>query len=539
MTEKSVSVLVVGAGPTGLMAACQLALRGISFRIIDKNFAPTTQSRAIILHARTLEVFEQLGIASKAVALSEPCHGVTWVFNGKEAATLKIKGKEQTRFPYILCLEQNKTEELLINYLEKLGHHVEWDTKLIHLSSEDKISAITKKEDGAEETIEADYVIGADGSHSIVREKMELELEGETYPQVLYLIDCHVEMNIRPHEIYLMMTEQGMTGLFPMAQSQDKMGNTRYRVLGILPQEYQEKTITFSEIQKNFSAQINMVAKIDDPAWVSVYHSHHRYAKMLRCGNYFIAGDAAHIHSPLGGQGMNTGIQDAYNLVWKLALVIQGKANETLLDTYNTERWAVAEKLVKTTDRIFYTVVSDKPGVKIFRLYIFPYVLRLISFFGRYFKIIGKSIFRKLSQIGIQYRGSALSQNASWGNFSKHAPQPGDRVPYVFFKQDNKRINIQDYLKGAAFHCFVFLTTNSDADNFFVPEKYKELMDVHFIFKTTDTQSIFKLFGIAQEGYYLIRPDMYIACRSASLDTNMLESYLRRFFIAENLDAAK
>ncbi len=550
------SVLVVGAGPTGLMTACQLALRGIDFRIIDKSIEATTESRALVLHARTLEIFAQMGIAEQAISLGEPCRGVTWMFNGKEAASMAINGGDLTPFPYILCLEQSKTEELLIHYLANLGHSIERGTELIDYSEhEDKnpkantnppISGTLKKQDGSKETFLTDYIIGADGAHSIIREKIGMHLDGETYPQILYVIDCQVDAPIRPNEIYLMATKTGLTGFFPMVQSHT--GNHRYRVLGVLPSTYNESDITFEAIQKEFAERIEMpTAKIHDPAWISIYHTHHRHAKAFKKGRCFIVGDAAHIHSPVGGQGMNTGLQDAYNLAWKLALVIQGYAGNALLETYNSERIIVAQNLVKTTDKVFYMAAGEKPLIKNFRLNVLPWILRGVNFLMRHVTKISREVFRVMSQIGIQYPESALSRQPTIGHFSENSPKPGDRFPYVFFQENHKKINIQNALKGTGFHAFIFLKSRNESSldknakqqimqtlqsalknsliaqslNSVVPEKTEknlsDILTLHFMDYTSDTEPVYKAFGIEQNAYYLVRPDMYIACRSALL----------------------
>ena len=255
MTQGSIPVLICGAGPSGLMAACQLALRGITFRLIDKSEAATTQSRALVLHARTLEIFKQMGIVDEILGQGEICRGVTWVFNGKEAASIKIDGDDLTAFPYVFCLEQSKTEEVLIHFLKRRGCQVERQVELVdYVASEQKITAQLRKSDGSEETVIADYLIGSDGAHSVVREKMQLNLNGSTYLQTLFVIDCQVKANIRPNEIYIMLSQKGLIGFFPMVQSHasEKEGCHRYRVLGVLPAADKDKVITFEEIQKNF-----------------------------------------------------------------------------------------------------------------------------------------------------------------------------------------------------------------------------------------------------------------------------------------------
>jgi 2-polyprenyl-6-methoxyphenol hydroxylase-like FAD-dependent oxidoreductase len=534
MTQEKTSVLVSGAGPTGLMAACQLARYGIPFRIIDKSADHTNQSRALVLHARSLEVFKQMGLADKALALGEICEGASWVFNGKEVASIKVFGENLTEFPYILCLEQSKTEELLIDYLSERGYSVERETELVdYVDNEPGITATLRKADGSEETVSANYIIGADGAHSIVREKMGLHMEGSTYLQTLFVIDCQVQADIRPKEIYIAISEKGLIGFFPMVQSHEKInaGHHRYRVLGVLPKSDADKVISFDEIEQNFSDRAGMPATIYDPAWISTYKAHHRHAKTFRKGNGFIIGDAAHIHSPVGGQGMNTGLQDAYNLVWKLDLVLKNRANDVLLDTFNQERMAVAKKLVASTDRMFYMIAGESPLIKFFRLKVMPWMLRAFNQVVHHSKSLKKAVFFTVSQIGIKYPNSLLSENASVGTFPKAAPKSGDRFPFITFEENGQKKNIQDALQGTSFHWFIFSKKPYDQNALISPKiaRHQDLLTIHHIPYNSGTEHLYKTLGIIDSGYYLVRPDMYIAFRSASLDTAPLEEYGAQF----------
>ncbi len=533
MSQDKVSVLVCGAGPSGLMAACQLARHGISFRIIDKSANSTTQSRALVIHTRSLEIFKQMGIADKALGLGEICQGATWVFNGKEVATVTVFGEDLTEFPYILCLEQSKTEELLIEFLATHGHSVERQVELTNYVANDHgVTATLKKGDGSEEMVTADYLIGADGSHSTVREGMGLRMDGSTYLQTLFVIDCQVKANIRPKEIYIAVSDKGLIGFFPMVQSHDKTNEGhRYRVLGVIPSADADKTITFEEIEKNFSERAGMPAQILDPAWISTYRAHHRHAKSFREGRCFIIGDAAHIHSPVGGQGMNTGLQDAYNLIWKLDLVLKGRAKDLLLDTFNQERMAVAKKLVETTDKMFYMVAGESSAVKTFRLKIMPWLLRIFNQVVHHSKRVKQAVFSVISQIGIKYPNSSLSQEASWGIFLPNAPEPGNRVPFVIFEENGQKKNIQDYLEGTTCHWFIFSKKPYDKKALITPKiaNNQDILQIHHIPYHSGTDELYKAFGITDAGYYLVRPDMYIACRAASLDVTPLEKYGARF----------
>lgn len=285
------------------------------------------------------------------------------------------------------------------------------------------------------------------------------------------------------------------------------MTNGRCRVSSIVSEEYAEKDeISFEEVTRDFAKNLKMNITLSDPQWISLYHAHHRYVANFRKGRCFLAGDAAHIHSPVGAQGMNTGLQDAYNLAWKLALVISGKAEERLLDTYHEERLPVARTLVRTTDRVFGITVSENPLLVFWRVHVMPRVVALVP----KEKHIARFAFRLISQIGIRYHESSLSRDASNGSFPANAPHPGDRLPFVVFQEGNTSINIQEKVKTAAFHLLLFSGNNLDT----VPKmqgihavihQYDGMVQAETIPLTLATSDLYRRFGIRHEGYYLVR----------------------------------
>jgi hypothetical protein len=291
-----------------------------------------------------------------------------------------------------------------------------------------------------------------------------------------------------------------------------------------------KEEITFEDIEKNFAKGVHMNVKLYDPQWISEYRSHHRFAASFKKGRCFLAGDAAHIHSPVGAQGMNTGLQDAYNLAWKLALVLKGKAKEALLDTYTEERILIAKNLVGTTDRVFNVVTSKNFLLKTFRLYIVPVVLKLAAPFFRNLEFIQNFAFKTASEIGIRYSKSSLSKNASLGAFSADAPYPGERLPYVPFKDESgNETNIQEKVQGTSFSVLVF---NDKIPPEFraAMEPYKEFFSFETIPFTKATGKVYERFGIGQSGYYIVRPDMYIAYRAHKYDHEHLRNYLSKFW---------
>jgi 2-polyprenyl-6-methoxyphenol hydroxylase-like FAD-dependent oxidoreductase len=520
--HKTIPVLIVGAGPTGLMMACQLALRGVAFRIVDKSVDHTTQSRALVMHARSLEILDQMGIADKAIAVGRPGRGVGSYFGGKKMMRLNFSqvGVGLSKFPYVLLIEQSRTEELLVNFLRSMGHEVERQVELVDFKPEaGDVIATLKLGDGTKETLSAQYLIGADGAHSIVRHGMGLAFQGLTYEQPLFVLDCKVDADLPADQVYLSIYDKGLTGFFPIVGG-------RWRIIGTLPPGTEtKKELTFHDIEKGFEDRVKIRAHIYDPEWISVYNSHHRCAATFRKDRCFLVGDAAHIHSPVGGQGMNTGLQDAYNLAWKLALVIQGKAPEKLLDSYTDERIVVARTLVKTTDRFFHFFTDQGPIKKYLRLHILPLLLQRLFNFIEQNPGARRFAFRTLSQIGIKYRHGELTTDASFGHFAKDSPAPGDRWPYL--AADNK--NIQDDLTGTGFHHFIFHGQNN-ADFSAVKKvaaQYGGLITSHTIPFSPRLKDIHSL--SAENGsHYLVRPDMYVAYRSTSANASHFQAYLKR-----------
>ena len=272
-----------------------------------------------------------------------------------------------------------------------------------------------------------------------------------------------------------------------------------------------------------------MKVELYQPQWFSVFHSHQRYAFSFRQNRCFLAGDAAHIHSPVGAQGMNTGLQDAFNLAWKLALVIQKKAKESLLDSYTSEREPIAKNVIRSTDNVFLLVTSRHFIIKSLRFYVIPYILKLILPALNRQKIIRRFLFSKISEIGIHYRKSPLSHFATFGNFPAHAPKPGERLPYILYNENGTVVNTYEKVKGRGYHLFIFTQFASPDDIIRMVENYRHLVIYETIPSTSETRLFYERLGITKGGYYLIRPDMYIAYRSSEPEVEHFKSYLQRF----------
>jgi 2-polyprenyl-6-methoxyphenol hydroxylase-like FAD-dependent oxidoreductase len=532
-TASKTDVLIVGAGPTGLMLACQLAIYQIPFRLIDKTGDHTTQSRALVIQARSLEILDQMDVAEKAIQQGKIANAIGAFFNGKKVlrVTVHNMGAELTKFPHLLMLEQSHTESILIEFLNTYEHHVErWTELKSFTENDDDVSAILKLPGGREETIAAKYLIGADGAHSIVREQLKIPFGGKTYEQSLFVLDCKAKIDIRDDEMYLAFSDRAFGGFFPLT-------NGRWRILGNIPKGLEEREeITFEDVAKDYAERTRVNVKLYDPQWISAYHAHHRYASNFRKGQCFLTGDAAHIHSPVGAQGMNTGLQDAYNLAWKLALVLKGGAKDFLLDTYTEERITIARNLVRSTDRVFNVVTSESRFFKMLKLYVIPVALKLVAPIFQKLKFVQRLAFKMISEIGINYRDQSLSKNASLGRFPRHAPKPGDRLPFIQYSDErNEKRNILDRMRGK-FFCFFIFSEKIPKELISRFEHSKDLFSIEVIPFTKQTKILYDKFGITDNGYYLIRPDMYVGYRSQKFDSEHLNRFLLQFLRDEHIN---
>jgi len=526
--DKNIDVLIVGAGPSGLMMACQLALRNISFRIIDKKEQRTNYSGALIVQARSLEIFQQMGIAQTAIQRGTIANEIKLIFNGKKTFTIPVRdiGHGLTPFPYLLLLEQSQTEQLLTKFINNFGYSIERETELIQFTQDDHgVNSVLKLPDGQEEFVISKYLIAADGARSTIRKQLQIPFIGKTFSTDLFVSDCKAEGDLSPEQLGFSFSDQTTAGIFPLP-------NGRWRIDGAIPMDKESKDpLTFDDIRNSFSEKTRMKVEISEPEWFSVFHVNERYASTFQQKRCFLVGDAAHIHSPVGAQGMNMGLQDSYNLAWKLAMAIQGKSKASFLDTYSSERVVVAKNVVRGTDRAFTFVTSRSFFAKFFRVHVLPFCLHLMLPILVKQQSIRHFFFLRISEIGIQYRKSLLSQYSSKGDFPTYAPKPGERLPYINYQEDGKMINIQDKVKSTDFHLFIFSKHSSiDAINQ-IAERYANLISFEIIQYTSGADDLFEQFGIVDSGCYLVRPDLYIAYRSAKPGADHFEAYLQQFFI--------
>jgi 2-polyprenyl-6-methoxyphenol hydroxylase-like FAD-dependent oxidoreductase len=395
-------VLVVGAGPVGLTMAAELARYGVECRIVDKAPAPTDQSRALVVWSRTLELLDRMGAGPAFRATGVPAHH-TGLFDGaKRLADIRIE-PDGTTYPYALMIPQNETERLLAARLRTFGLQVERAVELGALhSGADGVQAELTHPDGRRETVHADWLVGCDGAHSTVRHAIGAGFEGETLPSAWYLADLHLSgLPTRPDEMAMFFHVGGVLALFPITQG-------RYRVIASMPAGTPPDDPTLEDIQAVLDARGPGGVRAADPIWLSHFRINERKVEDYRAGRVFLAGDAAHVHSPAGGQGMNTGMQDAFNLAWKLALVCRGlAAPEPLLGSYSAERSPVGRMVLAQTGRLTAMATLQNTALQALRNHAASLLLGLAP--------VQAAMAKNLSEITIGYKDSPLSAGHSGG----------------------------------------------------------------------------------------------------------------------------
>ncbi len=501
-------IVIVGGGPTGLSLACQLTRYGVDFVVIEKNEGVTKFSKALGVQARTLEIYEQLGLAERAVERGEISDRAQLLANGKVRGEMRIGeiGQGMSPYPYLLFLEQSKNEELLYEYLRGHGRDVLWQTELESFSQDrEGVTARIKTADGETRTVEAKYLVGCDGASSRVRQELGLRFEGSTFERLFFVADARVEWDLPHGVLQVALARDVFTAFFPMK------GEKRYRIIGTFPEGVNKEAgeVAYEEIERQIKTQAKIKLEITEVKWFSLYKVHSRRVNKFSEGRCFVAGDAAHIHSPAGAQGMNTGIQDAYNLAWKLALVVKGQAGERLLETYSEERLKNAERLLQTTDRLFELAAGSNRILSLIRTTVFPRVA------GQLVKLraIRKRLFPLISQIAINYRGASLSRIGSNGDGFK--VKAGDRMPY--FEVEGQ--SVYDALREPKFH---LLTFSNEAGDGAGASGELEGLDSSLVerLRLPLGGRAAELFGAAAPFTVLLRPDNYVAhiARGASPD---------------------
>lgn len=505
-------VLIIGAGPTGLALACQLIRYGVDFVIIDKKETTTPYSKAIGVQARTLEIYEQIGLADKLIGLGTKAEKVRMFAGGKVRGEAEFKniGEGLSPYPYVLIVEQGKHEALLYDHIKSHGKDIRWQFELETFAQDEAGVNATIKTDGKMDTIEAKYVVACDGAKSLVRHSLGLEFAGSTFERMFYVADVQIDWEFGHDALQIFLMKNSLLAFFPM------VGDKRYRIVGSFPEEFDkdEGDVLYEEIEERIKLDTELHLDITNVNWFSTYKVHTRHVDKFSVGRCFLAGDAAHIHSPAGAQGMNTGIQDGYNLAWKLAFVLKGKASGELLNTYNEERLPNAEALMKTTDRFFGLAASPEPFLVFARLYVFPYIAQFLFSLD----MVKRFIFPRISQIQINYEDQSLSQEN--GRFAVNA---GERMPWF----EVEGASVYDRLHDPVFHLVVFFDGKTE-----IPPLPDDLMlEWEGLIDSTVISlypNIAEIFGTKESFFIILRPDNYIGLISNDFSSELVRKYLNR-----------
>jgi 2-polyprenyl-6-methoxyphenol hydroxylase-like FAD-dependent oxidoreductase len=481
-------VLIAGAGPTGLVLALWLVRQGVRVRIVDQLPMPGTTSRAIGVVPRTLELYRQLGLADTIVERGHVLGALNLWVGGERVAHARLgeMGEGISPYPFLLMFPQDEHERLLIERLFE--------------ARDNEVIAQLRDTSGHTWQCRAAFLAGCDGARSTVRRALQMEFAGGTYSHLFYVADVDAGGPLANGELHIALDETDFLGMFPLAEQ------GRARLIGTVRQDAvaRAETLTWADVSSSALARLHV--DVERVNWFSTYHVHHRVASHFRAGRVFLLGDAAHVHSPVGAQGMNTGIGDAINLAWKLAAVLRQRAPLGLLDSYEQERSAFAHRLVKTTDRAFQFATSESPLVKAARLKLAPHVLSALLERPQ----TRRWAFRTVSQTRIEYRSSPLSQGAAG------RVHGGDRLPWLagagagldnFQPLGSLDWQIQVYGEAPA-------PLRAQAEALGLPLRV-------FAWQPAAERA-----GFTQNALYLVRPDSYVAYANSEANPARLTAYL-------------
>jgi 2-polyprenyl-6-methoxyphenol hydroxylase-like FAD-dependent oxidoreductase len=493
-------VLIAGAGPTGLVLALWLSRLGVKVRIIDKTAEAGTTSRALAVQARTLEFYHQVGLDDAVVAGGVKIETLNLWASGHRVATVRLQriGEGLTPYAFALVFPQDAHERLLIERLGGLGVRVERQTELLRFSQHDSgVTATLRRPDGAEEVCKAAYLAGCDGASSTVRQQLGVGFPGGTYTGLFYVADVEETGELVHGDLHADIEDADFLLLFPLRGKHWRLvGTVRDLPAG------EHGNLSFDDVRGK--AMEHLKLKIEKVNWFSTYRVHHRVADRFHDRRAFLLGDAAHVHSPVGGQGMNTGIGDAVNLAWKLAAVLKGGASEKLLDTYEPERIAFARRLVATTDRGFAFVTKRGALAGLVRKRIVPLVMPLL-FRIRAFRGF---LFKTVSQTMVNYRGSSLSAGAAG------RVRGGDRLPWV--KLASGEDNFAP-LTSVEWQVHVYGEVSRGV--------IEACAKLRLLLHAFAWESGMRRVGLQNGAVYLVRPDGYVALADPSADPERLREY--------------
>ena len=527
-----VDVLVVGAGPTGTLLASELASRGVKVRWIEKRSTPAEHSRALAVVPRTMEMLDQLGLAHAFIESSHQAKGICLYGTDRREIIRSGMTGLRTAFPFFLLLPQTDSEKILVDHARKAGVEMERGVEFKNLVPMEKgVCVNLEHNDGTKEMVSASYLVGCDGSRSAVRQAAGLEFTGGGYGQSWLLADVVLDCELNPDWLHGFTSEAGPIFFFPLPKQV-------WRIV-VLQKGGRDaaREVSMEEVKEILEQNQLGHFRPRDPIWMARFGIEHRRTEHLRMGRVFLCGDAAHVHSPAGGQGMNTGLGDAFNLGWKLASVISGKAKEELLHSYEAERMPVIDGVMRMTDQMTRLITARKGP----RVWIREWVLPILAKMG----FAGKMAMR-LSQLSMGYPHSFIVLP---GRVTAGA-KPGERVPPLsFLDLATKRASTTPDLFGKGKIVFLVMP-----DLGIGPEGMREVVDRcadsidwQWMLKkgaarpnevrrgemvwVDENGSVREELGVEDHpSYALLRPDGIVMARGELCETQLLQDFLCRVF---------
>lgn len=529
MTSNLLDVLIIGAGPVGLFCANELQRQGLTCRIIDKKTTLSDKSKALGIHIRSLDMLKDCGFIDKVLAQGLKVEGITIKSQGKELVNVCFS-ELNASYPFLIDLPQDKLEKILYDSLINKGINVEWQTTLTEIKEDNGItSALVQATGFKKETIRCRWLIACDGSHSTVRSLANIAFTGSAYKESWWLADLHINWELPDNRMFAFLSPKGPLACFPI-------GKKRYRLVMTSDNPNDFETPDFETIQKAFNERSTDPATLSKPIWISAFGISHRQIEHYRHGNIFFAGDAAHVHSPMGGQGLNTGMQDIYNLCWKLAMVKNEHAPDAFLDSYQAERYPIAKAVLKKTGFMTHMILLKNPLLIALRNRMMHFVSHL--------KKPRQHILTGLAELDISYARSPIVNLLG----KKTAFKLGEfLMDFTLVDPQNKRkLGIQTIIQGTEHNLLIFAgTQKQDMAELletcaFIEKNFADFLKVHLILPVKkrkllhnnslfidEKQALHTALGIKEPTAVLVRPDKYVGMTQCPLEqTTLLQELL-------------